>query len=251
MHRPNASSSSIAGPERKDISCLGLPKTLDWDQEESRKLEALEADIHIEDVKFDEKDIVADGMERAKEKCSQAANVIPYWRSRKLLAWAVACTAGLALLNAVLAIRLRDKSSPFSIDEFAENHIPLYSLKAAERDRNSPQARALKLLNSTPHGSFPLYRLKQRYALAVLLYSTVSVVDESMKAGECTWFSNSEVPTILGDREVCDDDERYLSLVLAGNTFNGTIPSELEMLTSLRYLNLQQSSVRGTVPPHL
>jgi hypothetical protein len=250
MHQPTAAATSIAGPEYNEISVGNVSKALVWDHE-SLKSAALEGGTAVEDVKFDEKNIGTDGVEQVNENNSPIKPVaIPYWKSRKCAVWAGILTAGLILASILPAVFLR-RSKPFDIDEFASKEIPLYSWEAANRSGTSPQAKALKLISATSPGSYSTFRLKQRYALAVLYYSASSIADGDFNESECQWFWDTDVRVILQDRVPCDNDDRYRSLVLAGGSFNGTIPSEMEMLNDLQYLNFGRSSLHGTIPTHL
>jgi hypothetical protein len=243
MHRPTASIASIGGSERNGVSGVLVPKTVAWDREESCDLGGLEAAANIEHVKFDEKDVDTDGTEPINDVATPS-----YWRAGKYAAFACVCAVGLILTTTLLAVLLTRNAAPFNI----ENGIPSYSLEVAKSNASSPQARALKLINATTNSSTPEYRVTQRYALAVLYFTATSLADEGLGEDECSWFWNTDVDTILEGRpDVCDGEDRYQSLVLAERAFNGTIPSELDMLTGLRYINFRKSSVHGTIPTQL
>jgi hypothetical protein len=118
-------------------------------------------------------------------------------------------------------------------DEFLGG-LPPYSLEAAQNDEDSPQAKALAWLQ---RGSeLEMYRLYQRYALAVLYFSTdgESWVDSTgwlSDAHECTW----AVPNMEG----CDwEGSRFVELWLTYNGLVGSMPKELSLLTSLRMMTL-------------
>jgi hypothetical protein len=246
MHQQTETTAYSARTEHEDMVNGEVPKIL------ARGVEVL-APEQTEDVKCDGTGTGADRTSRIKEHDSHIKHITtPYCRRRMCLVCSCSYTVGLVLGTALLALfLLRSKAPPFSIDTFAERHIPLYSLEEAARNKSSPQAKALKFISDKSPASYPFHRLEQRYALAVFYYSTSSVVDDDFDEDECNWFLNSDAQMILQDRLVCDDEKRYLSLVIAGNAFDGTIPSEVEMLTSLQYINLQRSSMHGTVPPQL
>jgi hypothetical protein len=103
--------------------------------------------------------------------------------------------------------------------------LPPYSLQLAQNNSSSPQAKALAWTMN--HSQYPLYRLKQRYALAVLYYSTngESWVDNSRwlsDSYEWYWYPGSAAKNF-----------RSSGLSLANNGLDGSLPTELELLTDL------------------
>jgi hypothetical protein len=260
---------SIMAPS--SATSLVSDKTMD-DYQESIPLPAL--GTPVKDVKFDE--VVANDLKRPK-RCTwhnrfrQARN----HSSRTLIVTACAVVGCILVVIVVVALLLvllpaRKTSVPsmmdqndgrFDLKQFAEMNIPSYSYQAAQRSATSPQARALAFINATG-SSYGIYRLKQRYALAVLYYSTHLGDNAQQQAeflsddNECNWFWRPDIDLILQtsgaeSRDICTEDHRYLTLAIVGGDVNGTIPAELEMLADLRYLNLGVSSVRGPVPPEL
>jgi hypothetical protein len=90
-----------------------------------------------------------------------------------------------------------------SMDEFMGG-LPAYSLKAAQTNSSSPQAKALEWLQND--SDYELYRLNQRYALGVLYYSSNMQTFSSSQGwlsneNECTWYTNP-------DAETCDESFR-------------------------------------------
>jgi Leucine-rich repeat (LRR) protein len=146
--------------------------------------------------------------------------------------------------------------------------------QAALSNPLSAQSQARSWIESLPiHNTMTIERLKQRYGLAALFYSTGDQLwcksDKWLTASdECTWFSSSDGPvcsdgvyTNLDLKENClqnsiPDDIQLLSSLqtmnLSGNLFAiGTFPESLSKLASLTALSLSSSSITGTIPGHL
>ena len=147
---------------------------------------------------------------------------------------------------------------------------------AALSDPLSPQYKALTWLESNQNlEKYPEWKTIQRYALAVLYYSTDGenwtnrdgwLTDND----ECTWYSDSLDP-------VCAESGEFLRLVLYGNNLvgsippevallsdsllslrfkdehmlNGTIPTELGLLTNLAFFYFVNTALSGTIPSEL
>jgi hypothetical protein len=101
---------------------------------------------------------------------------------------------------------------------------------AALRDPSSPQYRAMQWIR-TPNnaGIYDDRRFIQRYALAVLYYSTRGEswsLSRSWLTGanECDWYlAETGTPT-------CDDDGDIVTIALAENNLDGPLPRELALL---------------------
>jgi hypothetical protein len=124
------------------------------------------------------------------------------------------------------------------LDEFMLE-LPPYSIEAAESNADSPQAKAMEWLNvDTLSSQLPdLYRLNQRYALAVLYYSTqgkswINSAGWLSNVSECTWY--------MSDTS-CGDASRLSTLALRSNGLQGSMPTELELLTDLVEMHLFDS----------
>jgi hypothetical protein len=222
-------------------------------RDEERIAAALEVETPVHEVNFDEIVIPVNGGAR----CVQSQNVQASCGKRTVCAAIALIAAGVLMFILLLP---RHASSSFNIDEFSERYIPQYSLAAARNNASSPQARALAFINDTAY-SYPTYRLQQRYALAVLYYSTTlsdSFTERALgEENECSWFWYPGLDIILKKAgwskspDICTNDKRYQILVVGGFPWNGTIPAELEMLRDLQFLHLDGHFVAGSVPPEL
>jgi hypothetical protein len=138
-------------------------------------------------------------------------------------------------------------SAPTSsvVTEFM-NSFPSYSMELAKNDSDSAQTRALTWLQGDPlYNEYELYRLYQRYALAVLYYATDGAYWNSNRgwmsnASECSWYT-----ALNGD--ICGKSSRLLKLNLDSNRLDGSIPTELELLTDLEYMGLWDDTLSGTI----
>jgi hypothetical protein len=117
--------------------------------------------------------------------------------------------------------------------------LPPYSAEAAETETfpNSAQAKALAWLrNDSLAGEYDLRRLYQRYALAVFFYATNGNSWENSTgwlsdANECTWYSFAFEWDY--DPSVCEGS-RFSILKFNSNGLDGSIPTELELLSDLQ-----------------
>jgi hypothetical protein len=144
-------------------------------------------------------------------------------------------------------------SVPSVVDQFLIG-LPAYSIDLAESDADSPQAKALAWLENDPlYNDYQnVYRLNQRYALAVLYYSTNGTSWDTSTGwmsddNECTWYMDDED---LGD-DHCGADSRLTMLDLYGNGLEGSIPTEVELLTDLEEISLAEEGISGTIPTEL
>jgi hypothetical protein len=144
-------------------------------------------------------------------------------------------------------------ASPSSVVNQFLNGLPAYSIDLAESDADSPQAKALVWLDSDPqYNDYELYRLNQRYALAVLYYSTDGDSWENKDGwlsveNECTWYHYSSEYT-LEDDQSCVEATRLSVLHLLRNNLAGTLPTELELLTDLEFMSVFDFALSGTIP---
>jgi hypothetical protein len=241
-----------------EMASQNPPKDAGWGPNEIQIQEALEAETPVQDVKFDELDDPATDRYKRTNKLSQHG---PCNRGRSC----VACALGLVVViiaATLLSVLLPRSTTPFNVDQFGQAHLPPYSWEAAKNSKQSPQAQALEVIRATASAADPIYRLKQRYALAVLYFSTVSLAGDDndrarlSDANECNWLLFPDIDTVLQSSwgrkaDVCTRDKRLQLLVLQGDSVNGTIPREIDMLSDLLYINLGKSSVHGAVPTQL
>ncbi|CAB9512662.1 Leucine Rich Repeat [Seminavis robusta] len=140
-------------------------------------------------------------------------------------------------------------------------HLPEYTLRAMENPR-SPQAKAYRWISSNINKSnntqhLPVWRLKQRFALATFYYSTRG--DYWVKnqgwldwdTNECSW----EQLQLLKGEAACADNGKLLSLRFGyannyANNLDGTIPPEIALLRdSLETLSIfQNPQLKGNIP---
>jgi hypothetical protein len=127
-------------------------------------------------------------------------------------------------------------STQSAADQFLSG-LPPYSKQLVEADPNSPQAQAMVWLKRDPkYSEYDLHRLYQRYALAVLFYSTEGELWTNSTgwlsiADECTWFMeyfNTDTDN------ACGGESRLTKLSLMNNKLNGSVPTELELLADLQ-----------------
>jgi hypothetical protein len=178
-------------------------------------------------------DVVIDGTEEEKRR---------QWRPPVLLA-AFALVVVSVALGVSFGLTAKKNST---VNEFM-NGLPSYSLKLAENDISSPQAKALRWLQMDPqYNEYELYRLYQRYALAVLYYSTNGnwwshnsgwLLDDN----ECLWYHQFDELATHNDTS-CTEASRLSVLDLGENGLDGTIPTELELLTDVEKLRLYGST---------
>jgi hypothetical protein len=141
-----------------------------------------------------------------------------------------------------------------SVDEFM-NGLPAYSAEVASYYPLSPQAKALAWMQGDPqYNEYELYRLYQRYALAVLYYSTNgdswnSRTGWMSNASECSWYQYNDEGT--EDDNSCTETSRLSFLDLGENDLFGSIPTELELLSDLKYMSLSGEALSGTIPSEL
>jgi hypothetical protein len=140
------------------------------------------------------------------------------------------------------------QTTPYSpvVDQFW-NFLPPYSKELAESEPHSPQAKALAWLRSDPlyYEYVDVYRLNQRYALAVLYYSTNGASWRNNSgwlsdANECSWYTSGA--------DICGEELHLRRLDLNNNFLHGSIPTELELLTDSTLLYLNDDGLSGGNP---
>jgi hypothetical protein len=147
----------------------------------------------------------------------------------------------------------RPSAAPSSsaVNEFMTG-LPTYSLELALGTAGSPQAKALAWLRGDPlYNEYELHRLYQRYALAVFYFSTNG---ESWKQDwgwlsndtECSWYMYYNYD--IHQDAICDDASTLAMFSLMDNGLEGSMPTEVELLTDLTKLSLTGSNSLGIVP---
>jgi hypothetical protein len=150
------------------------------------------------------------------------------------------------------AVTTRPTPPPFpsssAVTDFM-NGLPAYSVDLAGNSTNSPQGQAFTWLQNDPlYNEYEVYRLNQRYVLAVLYYSTRGESWENADGwltdrNECSWHTKS-----LDD--ICTTEFRLSILSLWLNGLNGSIPTEVELLTDLESINFWDD-LSFTIPPEM
>jgi hypothetical protein len=141
--------------------------------------------------------------------------------------------------------------TPVGIAERFIQGLPPYSRDLAVANTDSPQGKALAWLQNDPlYYQYPsVHRLNQRYAMAVLYYSTNGPLWNNSagwlsNTSECTWHTN-----YAGDRNVCEDDSRLVRFWMGLNNLRGSMPTELELLTDVAQLNFMDVELSVAIYP--
>jgi hypothetical protein len=139
---------------------------------------------------------------------------------------------------------------PSVVNQFLSG-LPLYSKELSSINPSSPQAKALDWLQRDPRYDeyFNVYRLNQRYALAVLYFSTnrdswINRTGWLSNNNECEWHTDSDI-------DVCDEQFRLSTLHLFLNNLDGSIPTELELLIDLNYILFFDLALLGMIHSEL
>lgn len=123
-----------------------------------------------------------------------------------------------------------------------------------------PQIRAYNFLSVDPLlRNYTGARIRQRFALATFYYATNgpfwTYTDWlNYDQHECTWYSrNSFAGTTFGSEGLspCNSEGEYEELWQWKNGLEGTLPTELFLLTALRSIDLQSQQIIGSVPSEL
>jgi hypothetical protein len=140
------------------------------------------------------------------------------------------------------------------VDEFLST-LPPYSLELATTNASSPQSKALTWLRHDPlYNEYEnVHRLNQRYALAVLYFSTkgrswLNSTGWLSPENECDW---SRSPFSMRYKNVCGEGSRLLSLDLTSNGLAGSIPTEMELLSDLQEMYFQDDYLPIALFPEL
>lgn len=123
----------------------------------------------------------------------------------------------------------------------------------------SPQSCSLEWLlfhdtnNLMENGSVSDTVILERYALAVLFYSTNGDTwqqrfDFLTQNHVCQW-ADAPLEATMG--VLCDMDGKVQQIVLYENGLNGTIPSELSLLSHLQHLDMTENTLGNGIPTDL
>jgi hypothetical protein len=129
--------------------------------------------------------------------------------------------------------------------------LPQYSLELASANASSPQAKALAWLQNDPmYNEYELHRLFQRYALAVLYLSTggdswTTATGWLSNANECSWYH------FYNYNSICEESFRFTILNLANNALDGPLPTEVVLLSDLKYMVFNDKSLAVAFTPEL
>jgi hypothetical protein len=157
--------------------------------------------------------------------------------------------------------------SPGAIDETRletlKTILQEYSSISLLDTKGTAQKRAMKwIYNQDPAGLIEDDEfLPSRYALAVLFFETSGYLDQDVttvrskwkhsdfwlsREGYCKWHG----VTCLGDNDhfIDEGNGKIFQLDLSANGLEGTIPSELVMLSDLFKVNLNNNNLSGTIP---
>jgi hypothetical protein len=163
------------------------------------------------------------------------------WISRRLLAAVVTLLALGVFLSSgdtissnvtpAVGVTVGTYSTP--LQEFLSD-LPPNALKMAQSNvSSSPQSKALVwLLEDELFHFHELYRLKQRYALVVMLYANYygeGWLESSHNTSECTWLP-------WNDAIVCNGESRLIELNFDELFVSGSMPRELGLLSDLEVM---------------
>lgn len=134
--------------------------------------------------------------------------------------------------------------------------LPSYTLQQVIANPESPQSHALEWVESFPNfRNIYRWRRRQLIALASFFYSTggtsywpkAAKKDWlSQKLHECSWQSDELFSPKCPKRGLSG---RYTNFKLKPDTLQGTLPPELALLTSLKYLELPSNpNLAGSLP---
>jgi hypothetical protein len=145
---------------------------------------------------------------------------------------------------------------PSVVNEFLKG-LPPYSKELASTNASSPQAKALAWLETdTQYNDYRyVYRLNQRYVMAVLYYSFGEryIVEGDSWWNSPRWLSNDNECTWINqpqDQNSCTEASRMSGLDLRGY-MDGSIPAELELLTDVECMGLAGIALSGVIPSEL
>jgi len=153
----------------------------------------------------------------------------------------------------------------FLSDDFASRSILMES--------QSPQYQAAKWISDLDELNLDIpednnyenaFRFIQRYALAVIYYSTngknwIIPYDFLTEKDECEWnhlFQTEDTDETVSDSLFktgvrCNEDKEVINLFLPGNNLVGSIPDEISLLQALDKMSLYSNKITGALPSRL
>jgi hypothetical protein len=162
-------------------------------------------------------------------------------------------SSGTAVVQNITDITNAPTPSPTPLGDYEYLEFLFRTISGDELvDETTPQAQALEsIYNESQSGVYNVrdlseHYLEERYALRVLYYSTQGdgwgIADNNFTSTlpTCSWMNATQ-----GNRLVCNEQEEVTDLFLNVVNLNGTIPSELGVLSSLAELSLAKNELYG------
>mmetsp|Transcript_27283 Transcript_27283/g.39964 ORF Transcript_27283/g.39964 Transcript_27283/m.39964 type:complete len:409 (+) Transcript_27283:78-1304(+) len=251
----------IPGPGQEAGPQAGLPFALtEGVQSQEQRTSNIEVDVVVESATVYHDDVV-----HAMIRDENCAAYI-YGRKFNLFILILPC---LAVIGACIAIPFvildrarrwnQDNSHSRSKSRCEEIRKVVSSVSTSESldDTSSSQNRALEWLCFHDGSELPSneqQEITQRYILAVLYYSlggsdwTVDC-DFLSAAHVCDWFdiAKDDKNTVMGVTD-CNEDLKVTTIILHWNNMRGTLPDEVQFLTSLENFGLVGGPLHGTIP---
>eukprot|EP00569_Conticribra_weissflogii_P009424 CAMPEP_0171371474 /NCGR_PEP_ID=MMETSP0879-20121228/8661_1 /TAXON_ID=67004 /ORGANISM="Thalassiosira weissflogii, Strain CCMP1336" /LENGTH=497 /DNA_ID=CAMNT_0011880077 /DNA_START=99 /DNA_END=1592 /DNA_ORIENTATION=- len=121
-------------------------------------------------------------------------------------------------------------------------------------DPRTPQHKAARWISDVDQMDMTHPLFEQRYTLAVFYYATngddwLTTKGWLTKDSECDWFGIEGLSNCL---DGCTSDGEVCGIrMVSGNGINGTIPSEMGVLTELTIFEVQDANLTGTIPSEI
>jgi hypothetical protein len=151
------------------------------------------------------------------------------------------------------------ESNTSTHDTLFSDDLPEHVVSSIKYERDSPFYHAnLWLLQDPNLDAYSHQRKMQRFYLAMLFFATNGQNWTSNNhwlsytVSECEWFSSSTYTTDSPYYEpsICDSNGTFISLSLASNNLNGTLPIwYTSFLPYLHVLDLANNNIGGQLPP--
>lgn len=172
-------------------------------------------------------------------------------RIQRLFVLSLALIVGLVITIAVSKVgsnsSLRPTSNAATMPHtaFHQNSLPEYTQQVLLQ--GGPQNKAYSWVNQDPAiTALSAERAIQRFVLATFFYATHGdrwkrSVSWMAYDDECRWYTHVF-------HTVCNGARRYHTLSLPDNALAGTLPEEMELLSSLNIVQLQDNQLTGKLP---